>query len=120
MYAEAKQKLEVAVKQLQAAENRAEALRIPFQQVHACMYHLSTVNLFLTDSAAFTHHESQFHNPDPGFVDHVNSDRVVCFAHLHAFFWELHSLALRSYCIRRAEKEGKTIAPQTKDKMKRF
>ncbi|PYX42424.1 MAG: hypothetical protein DMG81_01650 [Acidobacteria bacterium] len=104
-------------------ENDSEvALRIVFQQIHACMYHLSTVDLFLTTSAAFTHHESQFSNPDPDFVDHMNSDRVVCFAHLRAFFWELRSLvdSLRSYCIRQAEKEGTTIAPETKEKMEKF
>lgn len=104
-------------------ENDSEvALRIAFQQVHACIYHLSTVDLFLRNSAAFTHHESQFHNPDPAFVDHMNSDRVVCFAHLRAFFWELHSLvdSLRSYCIRQAEKEGKKIAPETKGKIEDF
>jgi len=86
------------------------------------MYHLSTVDLFLTGSAAFTHHESQFSNPDPDFVDHLNSDRVVCFAHLRAFFWELHSLvdSLRIYCIRQAEKEGKKIAPETKKEIEDF
>lgn len=104
-------------------ENESEvALRIAFQQVHTCMYHLFTVDLFLRDSAAFTHHESQFHNPDPAFVDNLNSDRVVCFAHLRAFFWELHSLvdSLRSYCVRQAEKEGKKIAPETKEKIENF
>ena len=104
-------------------ENDSEvAFSIAFLQVHACMYHLSTVNLFLMDSAAFTHHESQFHNPDPAFVDRVNSDRLVCFAHLRAFFWELHSLvdSLRSYCIRQAEKDGKTIAPETREKIENF
>ena len=30
---------------------------------------------FLTTSAAFTHHESQFRNPDPAFVDRANSER---------------------------------------------
>jgi len=86
------------------------------------MYHLSTVDLFLTESAAFTHHESQFRNPDPAFVDRANSDRVVCFAHLRAFFWELHSLvdSLRGYCVRQAEKEGKTVAPETKAKLEQF
>ena len=86
------------------------------------MYHLSTVDLFLKTSAAFTHHESQFQNPEPTFVDRANSDRVVCFAHLRAFFWELHSIvdSLRGYCQRQAEKEGKTIAPETKDKIEEF
>jgi len=86
------------------------------------MYHLSTVDLFLTTSVAFTHHESQFHTPDPTFVDRMNSDRVVCFAHLRAFFWELHSLvdSLKGYCQRQAEKEGKTIAPETRDKIEQF
>jgi hypothetical protein len=74
------------------------------------------VDLFLKNSAAFTHH------PDPAFVHRLNSDRVVCFAHLRAFFWELHSLvdSLRSYCIRQAEKEGKKIAPETKERIENF
>ena len=104
-------------------ENDSEiAIRIAFQQVFTCMYHLSTVDLFLRESAAFTHHDSQFHDPDPNFADRANSDRVVCFAHLRAFFWELHSLvdSLRSYCVRQAEKEGKTIAPDTKSKIDDF
>jgi hypothetical protein len=104
-------------------ENDSEiAIRIAFQQVFTCMYHFSIVDLFLRESAAFTHHDSQFHDPDPDFVDRVNSDRAVCFTHLRAFFWELHSLvdSLRSYCVRQAEKEGKTIAPDTKIKIDDF
>jgi len=95
------------------------ALRILFQQVYACVYHLSTVQLFLKDSAAFTHHESQFQNPDEEFKERLNSDRIVCFAHLRAFFWELHSIvdSLRDYCVRQLEKEGGIFPPEAKSKI---
>jgi hypothetical protein len=104
-------------------ENESKvAVRIAFQQVYACVYHLSTVKLFLKDSAAFTHHESQFQNPDKGFVQRLNSDRVVCFAHLRAFFWELHSIvdSLQGYCVRQLEKEGVILSPEAKIKMEDF
>jgi hypothetical protein len=98
------------------------ALEIVFHQVYACLYHLSTVRLFLRDSAAFTHHESQFQNPDKELKEHLNSDRVVCFAHLRSFFWELHSIvdSLRGSCIRQFEKEGGVLSPEAKSKIRDF
>jgi hypothetical protein len=98
------------------------ALRIVFQQVYACVYHLSTVRLFLKQSAAFTHHESQFHNPEKEFTERANSDRVVLFAHLRAFFWELHSIvdSLQGYCLRQAKKEGSVVPPVVKNAVRDF
>lgn len=98
------------------------ALHIVFQQVYACVYHLSTVRLFLKQSAAFTHHESQFHNPEKEFTERANSDRVVLFAHLRAFFWELHSIvdSLQGYCLRQATKEGSIVPPEVNNSVRDF
>ena len=98
------------------------ALHIVFQQVYACVYHLSTVRLFLKQSAAFTYHESQSHNPAKEFTERANSDRVVLFAHLRAFFWELHSIvdSLQGYCLRQAKKEGSIVSPEVKNAVRDF
>jgi|SRR5579872_1349665 len=109
--------------QFRLKENDSKvALRIVFQQVYACVYHLSTVRLFLKQSAAFTHHESQFHNPEKEFTERANSDRIVLFAHLRAFFWELHSIvdSLQGYCIRQAKKEGSIVPPEVKNALRDF